>query len=241
LLTLLGALAFALLLPGVMDAWGGGSFGKRIAGLRMVTRNGARPGLFRSLLRHSVKFGMNLAVPVVFHLVERMVLRGHHLHEMLSGTRVVWRHATDRPTLMWWVVGSTLLPLVLLSIGMQTLTGQSGAAQTSAIRKAWAASLPLKTAAAEHLMAEGKFPTREALPIVAGQHVESIDAHTGRLVVMLDQGPSVGSLLVFWPERSTQDATRILRWRCATERMKEPSHRPDIGGGQCRSVALRSP
>ena len=85
------AVLIALLLPALLDAWGRGSVGKRVMGLRVLKLHGQRPGLARSLLRHSAKYLGHLIGPVVLWLLEALLLRHRKLHEVISGTQVVRR------------------------------------------------------------------------------------------------------------------------------------------------------
>lgn len=96
------ALAVALLglfSPALMDAMGRGSSGKRLLGMRVATRTGARPGLARSVLRHFLKYtltlGLTLAVPFLLHRVLTVLFGERGLHSAMTGTSVVSSRASD--------------------------------------------------------------------------------------------------------------------------------------------------
>ncbi len=96
------ALALAVLglfSPALMDAMGAGSPGKRLLGMRVVTRTGERPGVARSMLRHFLKYtltlGLTLAVPFLLHRVLTALFGERGLHGSMTGTFVVSNRASD--------------------------------------------------------------------------------------------------------------------------------------------------
>lgn len=95
-------LALALLglfTPAIMDARGQGSAGKRLLGMRVVTRTGEPPGILRSVLRHFLKYtltlGLTLAVPFLLHRLLTALFGERGLHSSMTGTFVVSSRASD--------------------------------------------------------------------------------------------------------------------------------------------------
>ena len=86
----------ALLLPfgvlGGLDATGG-TPGKRLLQLRVIRGPGQAPGVLRASLRQLAKYGFNLALPFVFHLIDRVLFGRQGAHNVLTGTHVVDRRA----------------------------------------------------------------------------------------------------------------------------------------------------
>jgi uncharacterized RDD family membrane protein YckC len=83
------------IVQGVLVAWTGQSFGKRVAGARIVRADGSRVGFVDGVLVRSWAFHLVLFVPIVGPLVwladVALVLRGDQraLHDRLAGTIVV--------------------------------------------------------------------------------------------------------------------------------------------------------
>ncbi len=84
--------------PAIMDARGQGSAGKRLLGMRVVTRTGEPPGIVRSVLRHFLKYtltlGLTLAVPFLLHRLLNAVFGERGLHSAMTGTFVVSNSAS---------------------------------------------------------------------------------------------------------------------------------------------------
>lgn len=79
----------ALFLPAMLDAWAGGSIGKRAMQIRVVTAAAQPPGVLRSALRHLFKYGGHLAIPVLLFVFEHLLFGPRHLHEVVARTYVV--------------------------------------------------------------------------------------------------------------------------------------------------------
>ncbi|MBU1352226.1 MAG: RDD family protein [Gammaproteobacteria bacterium] len=91
-LKLLGVLVL-LWLPAVLDA-GSGSLGRRCLKIQVVTAKGQRLGIVISLWRHFVKYVLNIALPVVWKLIEPRLTGGRYLHDVLASTVVIERDAS---------------------------------------------------------------------------------------------------------------------------------------------------
>ncbi|CAB5513070.1 hypothetical protein LMG26857_02344 [Achromobacter anxifer] len=85
-----------LMLPALMDAWGGGSPGKRLLKLRVVNRNGDNPGILRASWRHLMKYALNLALPGIFYRIQRAMFGERAMHNWISSTYVVSSLADPR-------------------------------------------------------------------------------------------------------------------------------------------------
>lgn len=85
-----------LMLPALMDAWAGGSPGKRVLKLRVVNRNGDHPGVLRASWRHLMKYVLNIALPGIFYRIQRTIFGERAMHNWISGTYVVSSQADPR-------------------------------------------------------------------------------------------------------------------------------------------------
>jgi uncharacterized RDD family membrane protein YckC len=86
------AMAVALLLfcaPAALEATGG-TPGKRVVGIRVISGSGTAPGIALSLLRHLLKYVVNLLLPGAWKFIEGWLM-DRPLHETLTDTFVIVR------------------------------------------------------------------------------------------------------------------------------------------------------
>lgn len=76
-----------LLLPAVLEA-AGGTLGKRVVGIRVVTGSGAPPGIPLSLARHLFKYVVNLVLPGAWKFIDGWLM-DRPLHETVTDTFVI--------------------------------------------------------------------------------------------------------------------------------------------------------
>ena len=121
----------SILLPFVITGWLnslGGSIGKRLFGLRVVTTAGDNPGVLRAPLREILKYASNLGVPFLFHFFNRAVFSDQYAHNVITDVYVVRRkagpnnlrryidsHAARRKSVR--VIAITAVSLVVLLVG----------------------------------------------------------------------------------------------------------------------------
>ncbi len=77
-----------LVLPGVLDAYGG-SIGRRVMGIVVVRPNGARLNPVVGVWRHMLKYGFGLGMPFVGSLIARLLFGRRYLHEWFVRAQVV--------------------------------------------------------------------------------------------------------------------------------------------------------
>lgn len=89
IVVVLAVAVLLLLSPAVLEATGG-TPGKRVVGIRVVTGSGASPGIPLSLVRHLFKYVVNLALPGAWKFIEGWLL-DRPLHETVTDTFVIVR------------------------------------------------------------------------------------------------------------------------------------------------------
>lgn len=235
----------ALCLPAFMDAWGEGSVGKRVAGLRVVTGRAERPGVLRSLLRHLFKYGGHLAIPFVLRIAEHLLLGPRMLHDAVARTHVVVRNAAaadiaqatatqTRGQALGTVLAVLVTPIVLLILGgvgyflVQVATPPDDpqrdprfAAQREAVREISRAARPLTAVLADHHQRTGAFPPDAAggLVLPPGLGALTFDPGTGTLVIVASQAPIAGARIVFFPgfaQDLNEEKATIRFWFCGS-------------------------
>jgi len=92
LLVLLGL----LLLPGVLDAYGG-SIGRRVMGIVVLRPNGARLNPIVGVWRHILKYAFGLGMPFIGSLVARLLFGRRYLHEWFVRAQVVQSDGLPTP------------------------------------------------------------------------------------------------------------------------------------------------
>ena len=104
---LLTGILMVVLVVGVPQALTGTSAGKGLMGIRVVRRDGSRPGGWRSFLR-LIAWGIDgLALLIPVALWTAIFTPGHRrVGDYLAGTYVVRRDAVDKPVTVtrpkWW-------------------------------------------------------------------------------------------------------------------------------------------
>lgn len=76
--------------PAILDAYGG-SLGKRMLKIQVLTRNGRTPSLGMSMVRHLFKYVIHMLLPLLWKLIEFRVTGGRHLHDVVASTVVIER------------------------------------------------------------------------------------------------------------------------------------------------------
>lgn len=74
--------------PALLDCVGG-SIGKRLMGITVVTLQGQRPNILVSLWRHSMKYWLHFLLPIVWKLIEGLFFGERYGHEVVSRTVVI--------------------------------------------------------------------------------------------------------------------------------------------------------
>ncbi|MBA4266990.1 MAG: hypothetical protein C0453_18085, partial [Comamonadaceae bacterium] len=90
------ALLAVLVLPGVLDAYGG-SIGRRVMGIAVVRHNGERLNPVVGVCRHLLKYGFGLGMPFIGSLIARLLLGRRYLHEWFVRAQVVQSDALPVP------------------------------------------------------------------------------------------------------------------------------------------------
>jgi uncharacterized RDD family membrane protein YckC len=77
-----------LLLPGVLDAYGG-SIGRRVMGIAVIRPDGAPLNPFLGVWRHLLKYAFGLGMPLIGSLIARVLFGSRYLHEWFVRAQVV--------------------------------------------------------------------------------------------------------------------------------------------------------
>jgi uncharacterized RDD family membrane protein YckC len=236
-------------LPAFMDAWGEGSVGKRLTGLRVVTGSGERPGVLRSLLRHLFKYGGHLAIPFALRIVEHLVLGPRTLHDAVARTHVVVRDAPaadivqasatqTRGQVLGTVLAVLVTPFVLLVLGLvgyllvQMRTPPHDpqrdpqfAAQREAVREIWRAAQPLTILLEHQYHRTGAFAVdADRLVLPPGLGTLSFYPGTGTLVILASQAPIHGARIVLFPglvQNLGEEKATVKFWFCGSPNLPE--------------------
>lgn len=230
----------ALLVPALMDSFSGGSVGRRILNLRVVTHDGARPGVFRSALRHLLKYGLHAVMPLALLIIERLVFGGRTLHGLLTSTHVVDSRASRtqiaralsasesnaslaRIAKLFFAVAGVLLVAFVGVVFLQSATAPPNPTR-DAVAVLAKSTGSLTTQIENHLYARGTFPnTLGDMGITTpprGFSSASLNAQSGAVTLVIENHPIValnGKSIILFPEfKKKKDAGVVKKWRCGS-------------------------
>lgn len=246
--------ALGLFLPGLMDALGPGSFGKRVLGMRVVTRAGERPGLARSALRHFLKYsltlGLTLAVPFLLHRLLTALFGERGLHSSMTGTFVVSRDADDAavqeaianaPGPSWFLKGLVLLGGVavlglaaLVALALWAPRTEPANPQQGAVRQLDGAARVVLQLVENHYRSTGKFPpSAAAIGLGPSSPTERLPA--GFQALSIDPTSGVVRLTIAEGVGGTEGAALAGKHLVYTPRLRTRQQQTDIHQWQCGS------
>ncbi|WP_462387118.1 RDD family protein [Acidovorax sp. Q11] len=246
--------ALGLLLPGLMDALGAGSFGKRALGLRVVTRAGERPGVARSALRHFLKYsltlGLTLAVPFLLHRVLTALFGERGLHSSMTGTFVVARDADDAtiqeaiakaPGPGWFLKGLVVLGgmavlglAVVVALVLWSPRSEPANPLRDTVRQLDGAARVVLQLVENHYRSTGKFPP-SAAAIGLGQSGPTERLPAGFQALSIDPASGVVRLTIAEGVGGTEGAALAGKHLVYTPLLRTRKQQTDIRQWQCGS------
>lgn len=246
--------ALGLFLPGLMDALGAGSFGKRALGLRVVTRTGERPGAARSALRHFLKYsltlGLTLAVPFLLHRLLTALFGERGLHSSMTGTFVVARDADDAaireaianaPGPGWFLQGLVVLGgmavlglAVVVALVLWSPRSEPANPQRDAVRQLDGAARVVLQLVENHYRSTGKFPP-SAAAIGLGPSGPTERLPAGFQALSIDPASGVVRLTIAEGVGGTEGAALAGKHLVYTPLLRTRQQQTDIRQWQCGS------
>lgn len=246
--------ALGLLLPGLMDALGAGSFGKRALGLRVVTRAGERPGVARSALRHFLKYsltlGLTLAVPFLLHRVLTALFGERGLHSSMTGTFVVTRDAdnaaiqeaiANAPGPGWFLKGLVVLGgmavlglAVVVALVLWSPRSEPANPLRDTVRQLDGAARVVLQLVENHYRSTGKFPPNAAA-IGLGPSCPTERLPAGFQALSIDPASGVVRLTIAEGVGGTEGAALAGKHLVYTPLLRTRKQQTDIRQWQCGS------
>ncbi len=246
--------ALGLLLPGLMDALGAGSFGKRALGLRVVTRAGERPGVARSALRHFLKYsltlGLTLAVPFLLHRVLTALFGERGLHSSMTGTFVVTRDAdnaaiqeaiANAPGPGWFLKGLVVLGgtavlglAVVVALVLWSPRSEPANPLRDTVRQLDGAARVVLQLVENHYRSTGKFPP-SAAAIGLGPSGPTERLPAGFQALSIDPASGVVRLTIAEGVGGTEGAALAGKHLVYTPLLRTRKQQTDIRQWQCGS------
>lgn len=240
--------ALGLLLPGLMDALGAGSFGKRVLGLRVVTRTGERPGVARSALRHFLKYsltlGLTLAVPFLLHRLLTALFGERGLHSSMTGTFVVARDADDAaireaianaPGPGWFLKGLVVLGLaIVVALVLWSPRSEPANPLRDTVRQLDGTARVVLQLVENHYRSTGKFPP-SAAAIGLGPSGPTERLPAGFQALSIDPASGVVRLTIAEGVGGTEGAALAGKHLVYTPLLRTRKQQTDIRQWQCGS------
>ena len=246
--------ALGLFLPGLMDALGTGSFGKRALGLRVVTHTGERPGAARSALRHFLKYsltlGLTLAVPFLLHRLLTALFGERGLHSSMTGTFVVARDADDAavreaianaPGPGWFLQGLVVLGgmavlglAVVVALVLWSPRSEPANPQRDTVRQLDGAARVVLKLVENHYRSTGRFPP-SAAAIGLGPSGPSERLPAGFQALSIDPASGVVRLTIAEGVGGTEGAALAGKHLVYTPLLRTRQQQTDIRQWQCGS------
>lgn len=195
------------------------TIGKRVIGMRVTDRHGARIGFARAAARFAAKL-LSVLTLLVGYLLIALTRRRQGLHDLLAGTVVTHDDARRKPAWVVAIVGAAASVPFLAAVAAVALP----AYQDYTIRAQVTEGLDLASGYRAAVEAAWRNSPRELTAITSdsvaaqlprsGRYVESIEVVSGMIVISYGGAANealAGSVLALVP---ALDDRRTLAWAC---------------------------
>ncbi len=236
----------AIMLPALMDSLTAGSPGRRLFGVRVINARGERPGIFRSALRHVLKYVLHFALPLGMFIIERLFFRGQSLHDLLMSTRVIDRRASAAQVeyvvandfartgafkvIAWVLAGLATVFIAAVMISVLTATPNPTRDTVKELAKS---AKSLAKQSENYFYAQGAFPSSlNAMGLTnvpEGFDTVQFNAISGAFTLTISANTNAntntdaliklaGKTITLYPEfKKKKSAGTISKWRCGSK------------------------